>query len=155
MYGLNTNDQTRNKNYGNTPLHAKKSCISCWVEHYKYRSERRVDDTKHNSNKKKGGFVTELQNRQVQKWRMKNICVSNSKCHEFTSRQTAHIFKQNQRQCIFYVGSIKTPSAFAMWYSSLVFPISLRILSGLFSPWETSEKSALFLSQVYTSNSVF
>jgi hypothetical protein len=84
------------------------------VEHYKYQSERRVDDTKHNSNKKKGGggFVTELQNRQVQKWRMKNICVSASNYHEFTSRAN--------RKCIFYVGSIKTARSFAMWYSSLV-----------------------------------
>jgi hypothetical protein len=42
-----------------------------------------------------------------------------------------------------------------MWYSSMVFPISLQILSGLFSPWETSENSAIFLSQAYTYNSVF
>jgi len=27
------------------------------VEHYKYRSERGVDDTKHNSNKEGGGEV--------------------------------------------------------------------------------------------------
>jgi hypothetical protein len=60
------------------------------VEHYEYRSEGKVDDIKHNSNKKweGGGFVTELQNLQVQKWQMKNICVSASKYHEFTSRQT-------------------------------------------------------------------
>jgi len=49
----------------------------------------------------------------------------------------------------------KTARSFAMWYSSLMFPVSLRILSGLFSPWETIENSALFLSQVYTCNSVF
>ena len=74
---------------------------------------------------------------------------------QFTGRQNAHRFKQTQRQCIFYVGCIKTPRPSVMWYSSLVLPISLRNLSGLFSPRETSENSALFLSQVYTCNSVF